>query len=102
MGQVEVQDYVAVVKHLTDIGLTDKNRVGIHGWSYGGYISLLSLAQYTNVFKVAICGAPVTDWKYYDTGYTERYMGTPQDQEDAYEKSSVMHYANNFPNEENR
>jgi len=102
MGLVEVQDYITCINHLVEKGLTDPERVGIHGWSYGGYISLMALAQRPDVFKIAISGAPVTHWKFYDTGYTERYMGVPKDYADEYDKSSVMYHASNFPDEENR
>lgn len=78
------------------------NRVGIFGWSYGGYMSLMGLAQRPDIFKVAISGAPVTTWKLYDTAYTERYMGLPNEEHEAYENGSVLNLARNFPDEENR
>lgn len=65
----------------------------------GGYLSLMGLAQYPHIFKVAIAGAPVTDWEYYDTGYTERYMDLPQDNEAGYSAGSVLNYINSFPEE---
>lgn len=77
-------------------------RVGIYGWSYGGYLTLMGLAQYPDVFKVAVAGAPVTSWELYDTGYTERYMGLPESNFSAYQQSSVLSYVHQFPDEEGR
>lgn len=95
MGTVEVDDQVDGVRWLVERGLADPNRVGIIGWSYGGYMSALSLAKAPQVFKVAVAGAPVTNFDGYDTAYTERYMGTPQQNPDGYAQGSVMaHIAN--------
>lgn len=90
MGQAEVDDQVDGVRWLMEQGLTDEGRVGIYGWSYGGYMALMALARAGDLFGTAVAGAPVTHWDGYDTGYTERYMGTPQSNPDGYEKSSVM------------
>ena len=89
-GDLEVRDQVAVVEHLVDAGLADPERVGINGWSYGGYLSAIALAKAPGTFKAAVAGAPVTHWDGYDTHYTERYMGTPQANPEGYERSSVM------------
>ena len=69
---------------------TDPERVGIYGWSYGGYLSALCLARRPDVFRAACAGAPVTSWDGYDTHYTERYMGTPAGNPDGYRDASVM------------
>ncbi len=90
MGTVEVDDQVALVQSLVDDGITDPARVGIYGWSYGGYMSAMCLARRPDVFAAACAGAPVTDWDGYDTHYTERYMGTPQSNPDGYRDGSVM------------
>ena len=90
MGDIEVQDQVDGVRWLVAQGLTDSERVGIYGWSYGGYMSAMALARAGDVFKTAVAGAPVTHWDGYDTCYTERYMGTPQTNPDGYATSSVM------------
>ncbi|MCA9928912.1 MAG: S9 family peptidase, partial [Anaerolineales bacterium] len=90
MGDIEVQDQVDGVNWLASQGLTDPNRVGIYGWSYGGYMAAMCLARAAATFKVAVAGAPVTHWDGYDTGYTERYMGTPQTNPAGYEISNVM------------
>ena len=91
MGGLEVDDQAAVVAYAAAQGLADPERVGIMGWSYGGYLSAMCLARAPKVFRCAVAGAPVTSWDGYDTHYTERYMGgTPQSVPEAYEKSSVM------------
>lgn len=96
MGTVEVDDQVDGVHWLVAQGLTDPKRVGITGWSYGGYMSALSLAKEPDVFKVAIAGAPVTHQDGYDTAYTERYMGTPQENPEGYAEGSVMRHVGNI------
>ncbi|XP_017469949.1 PREDICTED: dipeptidyl peptidase 9 [Rhagoletis zephyria] len=103
MGQVELHDQVAALRILADqLGYIDMSRVAIHGWSYGGYLSLMGLVQYPDVFKIAIAGAPVTNWEYYDTGYTERYMDLPHNNKRGYTAGSVLNYIHAFPEEENR
>ena len=90
MGDIEVRDQVDGVHWLIDQGLTIPDRVGVYGWSYGGYMALMCLSRAPGVFKMGVAGAPVTHWDGYDTHYTERYMGTPQSNSDGYEASSVM------------
>jgi len=90
MGNLEVVDQVAGVRKCVEMGLADPARVGIYGWSYGGYMAAMALAKEPDVFRAAISGAPVTHWDGYDTHYTERYMGTPESNPDGYERSSVM------------
>ncbi|XP_017967376.1 dipeptidyl peptidase 9 isoform X2 [Drosophila navojoa] len=103
MGQVELTDQVDALRILSDqLGYIDMDRVAIHGWSYGGYLSLMGLVQYPEIFKVAIAGAPVTNWEYYDTGYTERYMDMPKCNEAGYTAGSVLNYVHAFPDEDNR
>ncbi len=92
MGSVEVEDQVMGVRWLIAQGLTDPTRIGITGWSYGGYMATLCLLKAPELFKVAVAGAPVTHWDGYDTCYTERYMGTPQSNPDGYAQSSVLTY----------
>jgi dipeptidyl-peptidase-4 len=92
MGDLEVRDQVDGVRWLVDRGLADPTRVGIYGWSYGGYMAAMSLARAPETFKVAVAGAPVTHWDGYDTHYTERYMGRPQSNPKGYEVSSIMHH----------
>jgi len=89
MGSVEVDDQVSGVKFLRTLPFVDKNRVGVHGHSYGGYMTLMTMFKAPEYFKVGVAGAPVTDWSLYDTYYTERYMGTPENDKQAYHNSSV-------------
>ncbi len=93
MGTVEVDDQVAGVRALAKLPYVDASRVGIYGWSYGGYMTCMAMMRAPEVFKVGVSGAPVTDWDGYDTGYTERYMGTPQSNPEGYKDSSVLTHA---------
>ncbi|CAF3301685.1 unnamed protein product [Rotaria socialis] len=96
MGHVELNDQIDGVQYLIKQGITDETRVGIYGWSYGGYLSAMALVRASNIFKLGIAGAPVTHWDGYDTHYTERYMGTPEENPHGYKVSSVIHYVNNL------
>ncbi|HKT74560.1 MAG TPA: alpha/beta fold hydrolase [Steroidobacteraceae bacterium] len=96
LGSVEVQDQVAGVRFLETLPYVDPSRVGVFGWSYGGYLALMCMMQAPEVFAAGVSGAPVTDWRLYDTHYTERFMGTPQANPGAYDASSVATYANNL------
>ncbi|HZU74545.1 MAG TPA: DPP IV N-terminal domain-containing protein [Acidimicrobiales bacterium] len=90
MGNVEVSDQASAVEWAVAAGLTEAGRVGITGWSYGGYMSAMCLARAPETFRCAVAGAPVTAWDGYDTHYTERYLGTPQSNPDGYRSSAVM------------
>ncbi|WP_296598631.1 S9 family peptidase [Phenylobacterium sp.] len=90
MGQLEVDDQIAGAKYLQSLPYVDGHRIGVSGWSYGGYMTLLMLTAPDSPFKAGVAGAPVTDWKLYDTHYTERFMGTPQDNAEGYAKSEVV------------
>ena len=83
-------------------GYLDLSRVAIHGWSYGGYLSLMGLIQYPSEFKVAIAGAPVTSWQLYDTGYTERYLDRPSSKPNGYKLGSILNFVGQLPDEEGR
>jgi len=102
MGTVEMADQVDAIKYLINKGICDPARVLITGYSYGGYMSLMALAKYSDVFKIAVSGMPVTQWEAYDTGYTERYMGLPSTNPDGYRLSSVITHASLLPEESNR
>ena len=91
MGDFEVRDQVTGAKWLADKPYVDASRVGVYGWSYGGYMTLLCMFKAPEVFKAGIAGAPVVNWRLYDTHYTERYMGDPADG-DFYERSSPITY----------
>jgi dipeptidyl-peptidase-4 len=88
LGKYESEDQITSAKYLAGLPYTDKSRIGIWGWSYGGYMSSLSLLLGNDVFKAAIAVAPVTNWRYYDTIYTERYLQRPQDNAAGYDDYS--------------
>ncbi len=96
MGHHEVEDQVDGVRWLVSRGLADPQRVGIYGWSYGGYLAEMCLLRAPEVFKVAVAGAPVSGRDGYDTHYTERYMGTPQSNPQGYKDSNVATYVANL------
>ncbi|XP_074592762.1 uncharacterized protein LOC141848613 [Curcuma longa] len=91
-GQVDVEDQVTGVEWLVRQGLAKADHIGIYGWSYGGFLSAMSLARFPNTFCCAVSGAPVTSWDGYDTFYTEKYMGLPDENPEGYEYGSIMHH----------
>ena len=91
----ELNDILAAVEHVKKDGWVDEDRIGIWGWSYGGYMTAFAMTH-SDIFKMGISGAPVTDWKNYDAIYTERYMGLPQDNTEGYKASSVLESADNL------
>ena len=88
-----MDDQVDGVRWLVDQGLADRARVGVLGWSYGGYMALMCLSRAPETFHVAVAGAPVTHWDGYDTHYTERYMGLPQENANGYRSGSPLSHA---------
>jgi dipeptidyl-peptidase-4 len=90
MGGIEVSDQVEGVRWLGTLGFADLSRVGIYGWSYGGYMTLMAMLRAPEIFKVGVAGAPVTDQAGYDTAYTEKYMGTPMENPEGYKQSAVL------------
>jgi dipeptidyl-peptidase-4 len=90
LGDLEVADQVAGIQWAIQEGIADQERVAVSGWSYGGYMALKCLAERPDVFHAAVAGAPVTDWTLYDTAYTERYMGLPQENPNGYAKASAL------------
>ena len=93
LGRTEIDDIAAGVKALWSRPYIDRTRVGIYGTSYGGYAAAMELLRYPDVFSAASSSSPVSDWRNYDTIYTERYMGLPQDNQAAYDAGSLMTYA---------
>jgi dipeptidyl-peptidase-4 len=93
MGSVEVEDQVAGVNWLVGQGLADPGRVGVYGWSYGGYLTLMCLLKAPDVFRAGVAGAPVAAWDGYDSHYTERYMGTPSENPRGYRAGSAVAHA---------
>jgi len=92
-GTHELKDQLDGIQYLASLGYADMSRVGISGWSYGGYMTLYALANAPAVFKAGIAGAPVTDWRNYDSIYTERYMGLPDENAEGYKRSSPQTHA---------
>lgn len=92
-GKIELEDQLGGVKYLKSLPYVDASRIGIWGWSYGGYMTLYALANAPDIFKAGVAVAPVSDWRLYDTIYTERYMGRPQDNADGYRDSSPVNEA---------
>jgi dipeptidyl-peptidase-4 len=93
LGEKELSDQKDGIEYLIKQGFVDAKRIGIYGWSYGGYMTLYSLLNAPDTFKAGIAGAPVTDWHNYDTIYTERYLGLPAENEEGYRASSDVTYA---------
>jgi dipeptidyl-peptidase-4 len=93
LGEVEVEDQVTGAKWLASQSFVDPARLGVWGWSYGGYLTLMMMFKAPDIFRAGVSGAPVTDWSLYDTHYTERYLGRPSDNREGYDASSVLPYA---------
>lgn len=104
LGTVELEDQLEGLNQAIDQtgDILDKERVVCIGWSYGGYMSIQLLAEYPNIYKASVVGGAVADWQLYDTAYTERYMGTPQQNAEAYKKSSVISKVDMLPNQDGR
>ncbi|RVU25741.1 S9 family peptidase [Sandaracinomonas limnophila] len=94
LGKYEVQDQISAAKWIGKLPYVDASRIGIWGWSYGGYMSSNCLMQGADVFKAAIAVAPVTNWRFYDSIYTERYQGLPQDNAAGYDDNSPVSHVN--------
>lgn len=92
-GQVEMADQMEGMKMLMDLPFVDKDRIGVHGWSYGGFMTISLKTNYPDIFKVAVAGGPVIDWKWYEVMYGERYMDSPQDNPEGYDKVSLINKA---------
>jgi dipeptidyl-peptidase-4 len=90
LGRRELADQLAGVRHLKTLPFVDPARIGIWGWSYGGYMTLFAMTNAPGVWKCGVAGAPVTHWKFYDTTYTERYMRTPAENPEGYERSAPL------------
>ena len=93
LGQEEMKDQMRGVDYLKSLSYVDADRIGVHGWSYGGFMTTSLITNYPDVFKVGVAGGPVIDWKYYEVMYGERYMGTPQENPEGYAQSSLLNKA---------
>ena len=93
LGQVEMRDQMAGVEYLKSLPYIDADRIGVHGWSFGGYMTISLMTNYPDTFKVGVAGGPVIDWKWYEVMYGERYMDTPQTNPEGYEQTSLLNKA---------
>ncbi|NPA37167.1 MAG: prolyl oligopeptidase family serine peptidase [Chlorobi bacterium] len=89
LGKAEVADQMKGVEYLKSLPYVDTTRIGVHGWSYGGFMTTSLMVQHPEVFKVGVAGGPVIDWKYYEVMYGERYMDTPQENPEGYKESNL-------------
>jgi len=96
LGQIEMQDQMKGVDYLRTLPYVDMNRLGVHGWSFGGFMTISMMTTYPDVFKVGVAGGPVIDWKWYEVMYGERYMGTPENNPEGYAKTSLISKAGNL------
>ena len=92
-GQAEMADQIEGVKMLMELPYVDKDRIGVHGWSYGGFMTISLITNYPDIFKVAVAGGPVIDWKWYEVMYGERYMDNPDTNPEGYAKTSLINKA---------
>ena len=96
LGQVEMQDQMKGVEFLKSLPYVDADRLGVHGWSFGGFMTISLMTNYPDVFKVGVAGGPVIDWQWYEVMYGERYMDTPQTNPEGYAKTSLIDKAKNL------
>jgi len=96
LGNKEVSDQMVGVRYLKSLPFVDSTRIGINGWSYGGFMTLSMFLKSPGTFKVAVCGGPVTDWKYYEVMYGERYMDTPESNPEGYKNACLLNYIKNL------
>ena len=90
LGQIEMQDQMKGVDYLRSLPYVDMERLGVHGWSFGGFMTISLMTNHPDVFKVGVAGGPVIDWKWYEVMYGERYMGTPESNPEGYAKTSLV------------
>ncbi|NDP27169.1 MAG: prolyl oligopeptidase family serine peptidase [Flavobacterium sp.] len=96
VGVNEIDDQMKGVEYLKSLPYVDGNRLAIHGWSFGGFMTTSIMLRKPNVFKVGVAGGPVTDWKYYEVMYGERYMDTPAENQKGFDEASTLNYVNNL------
>jgi dipeptidyl-peptidase-4 len=99
LGKLETEDFIDLAEHLGKWDSVDAERIGIQGWSYGGFMTLLCMTKGADVYNAGISVAPVTNWRYYDTVYTERFMQTPQENESGYDDNSPVNHAEKLQGE---
>jgi len=96
LGKPEVADQMKGIDYLKSLSYVDTTRIGVHGWSYGGFMTVSLMLQHPEVFKVGVAGGPVIDWKYYEVMYGERYMDTPQENPEGYEAANLKKQVKNL------
>jgi len=96
VGTAEMEDQMKGIDYLKQLGYADINRIGVYGWSYGGFMTISMMTKHNEIFKVGVAGGPVIDWKYYEVMYGERYMDTPQDNPEGYKNASLINQAKNL------
>lgn len=96
LGNVEMEDQLTGVAFLKSLNYVDANRLAVHGWSFGGFMTTSLMLRQPGTFKVGVAGGPVTDWKFYEVMYGERYMDRPEQNKEGYEKSSLLNYTQNL------
>jgi dipeptidyl-peptidase-4 len=96
LGDVEMEDQLTGVDYLKSLPYVDGNRLAVHGWSFGGFMTTSLMLRQPGTFKVGVAGGPVTDWKYYEIMYGERYMDRPEQNKEGYEKASLLNHAQNL------
>ena len=96
LGQVEMKDQMKGVEYLKTLPYVDADKIGVHGWSFGGFMTISLMTNYPDVFKVGVAGGPVIDWHWYEVMYGERYMDTPQTNPEGYRKTSLLYQAKNL------
>lgn len=96
LGQEEMKDQMKGVEFLKTLPYVDADRIGVHGWSFGGFMTISLMTNYPDVFKVGVAGGPVIDWKWYEVMYGERYMDTPQTNPEGYRQTSLLYKAKNL------
>ena len=96
LGQEEMRDQMQGVAYLKTLPYVDADKIGVHGWSFGGFMTISLMTNYPDVFKVGVAGGPVIDWHWYEVMYGERYMDTPQANPDGYKKTSLLYTAKNL------
>ncbi len=92
LGTKEMEDQLKGVEYLKSLPYVDASRIGVHGWSFGGFVTTTLMTRSPETFKVGVAGGPVIDWQFYEIMYTERYMDSPQDNKEGYEKNNLLNY----------
>jgi dipeptidyl-peptidase-4 len=96
LGDLEMSDQMVGVEYLKSLSFIDPDRIGVDGWSYGGFMTTSLMVRHPETFKVGVAGGPVIDWQYYEVMYGERYMDSPQDNPEGYKKANLLNYVDNL------